>query len=468
MFLPIFPGADRMHFHTRTPRSLHEVVSRAVLGLFAASRPVMTREMLVMAVAMAFVLSAAPAGAQVQQDAQSPAQTPPQTQDAPRFSFSFDNNPSLRIGTNVRLEGHFKSQVDWRDFSDDGSRDALDLNRARVGLDGRVSRYVEYQVEREVRGTKRPWRDVYVNVRPLRAFQVQLGRFKMPFGLEQTTSSMDLNFAYRALASTYLAPSRDVGVMAHGSLLRNALKYELGVFREGGDNARITEEYVRVNRRTVAGRIVTRPLRALPYASLRELDIGAAFTAGLVPEGLNSLRFETVSGERLADRIYVNGLRRRIGAELRWRPGPLSFDGEVIRVSDERRGQGIYDDNLPDAVQQGWYLSGTWLITGEEKKDDVDPAAPFLQGGLGAFEIAGRLEALTFGGGPRDEAASPGPRARRIPEKRDMAWTVGLNWYVNRFVRVRANVVRELREQAATIPLLTRAWSRTLRVQFQF
>lgn len=419
----------------------------------------------------ALFLTAAPASAQVQQDQQTPRPEGSTANEERAVRLSFNDNPSLRIGSNVRLEAHFKSQVDWRDVSDDEAdedRDAFDLNRARVGLDGRISRYVEYQVEREVRGTKRPWRDVFVKVRPMRALQVQLGRFKMPFSLEQTTGSMDLNFAYRSLASTFLAPSRDVGVMAYGTVLRNGLKYELGVFREGGDNARITEEAFPVSQRTVAGRIVTRPLTAVPNAALRELQVGLAFTTGRVPEGLNSLRLEAVSGERLVDRVYVNGLRRRVGAELLWRPGPLSVQGEVIRVSEERRSQGIDNEDLPEAVQRGWYLSGTWLITGEEKKDNVEPAAPFLQGGLGAVEIAGRVEGLTFGGGPRNEPALPGPRARRILETTDTAWTVGLNWYLNRFLGIRTNIVREVQEQDGPFPMRDRVWSRTLRVQFQF
>ena len=115
-----------------------------------------------------------------------------------------------------------------------------------------------------------------------------------------------------------------------------------------------------------------------------------------VPEGLNSLRAETIPGDTFVDRVYVNGLRRRLGAELQWRPGPLSVQGEVIRVSEERRGQGIDNENLPDAVQRGWYLSGSWLITGEEKKDNVDPAAPFPGGS--AVRDRRRLKASLLGG----------------------------------------------------------------------
>jgi phosphate-selective porin OprO and OprP len=410
--------------------------------------------------------------AQVNPDLLAPAEQRTDGQEQPpRVSLSFKDNPSLRIGSNVRFDVHFKSQADWRDFSDQGagsSGDEFDLNRARIGIDGRVSRYVEYQVERELRSARRPWRDVFANVRPLRAAQVQLGHFKMPFSLDQTTSSMDINFAYRSLAGTYLAPGRDVGLMAHGGVFRNRLRYEAGVFREGGDNARLNEQIDAARQRTIAGRVVARPWNAARFASLRNLEVGAAFTAGQVPEGLNSLRAEAIGGDRLVDRVYVNGLRRRLGAELQWRPGSASVQGEIIRVTEQRRGQGIDNENLPDVVHRGWYLSGTWLITGEEKKGNIDPARPLLQGGFGALEIAGRVEALTFGSRSRSGPALPGPRAARILETRDMAWTLGLNWYVNRFVRVQANAIREQREEGgATLPALGGAWGRTFRVQFQ-
>jgi phosphate-selective porin OprO/OprP len=392
------------------------------------------------------------------------------SQDPSRIAFSFEKNPSLRIGPNLRFDIHFKSQADWRDFPDQtaDSDDVFDLPRARIVLDGRATKYVEYQVEREMRDATRPWRDVFANVRPLRAFELRVGRFKMPFGLEQTTGVMDLNFAYRALASSYLAPGRDIGAMAHGRLLRNMLRYEAGVFREGGDNARAVDQIASASQRTTAARVVTRPWAATGVSSLRNLEVGAAFTAGRVPEGLNSLRAETIPGDRLSERIYVNGARRRLGAELQWRSGPASVQAEVIRVIEERRGQGIDNENLPDAIQRGWYLAGTWLITGEEKKGNIEPARPLLQGGPGAVEIAGRVESITFGSSSANDPPAPGPRARRVLEKRDAVWTIGVNWYLTEFLRVQANVIREQREEGAIVlPTLGRTWSRTFRVQFQ-
>ncbi len=420
--------------------------------------------------AILLLAAVVPASAQSSQDGPRPGVERSESQEQSRVAFSFEKNPSLRIGSNLRFDVHFKSQADWRDFPDQtaDSDDVFDLHRARIVVDGRATKYVEYQVEREMRGANRPWRDVFANVRPLRAFELQVGRFKVPFGLEQTTGVMDLNFAYRSLASSYLAPGRDIGAMAHGRVVRNTLRYEAGVFREGGDNARVVDEIGSSSQRTMAARVVARPWSAARFSSLRNLDMGVAFTAGRVPEGLNSLRAETIPGNRLAEPVYVNGLRRRLGAQLQWRPGSASVQGEIIRVNDERRGQGIYDDNLPAAIQSGWYLAGTWLVTGEEKKGNIDPSRPLFQGGFGAVEVAGRVEAITFGSRSVAEPPSPGPRARRILEKRDTLWTVGVNWYLNEFLKVQANVIREEREEGGILlPTLGRTWSRTFRVQFQ-
>jgi phosphate-selective porin OprO and OprP len=429
------------------------------------------RDLFVAVAALTLGMSPAPANAQIATEPQPAVEQGRETPKEPSFAFSFDKRPSLRAGKGFRLDMHFKSQVDWHDFPDGttGSEDVFDLHRARLGVSGRVSRLIEYEFEREVRDAKRPWRDAFVNVRAFRALQVQLGRFKIPFSLDQTTGTTDLDFAYRSFAASYLAPSRDVGAMAHGSLWMNRLKYEAGIFRRGGDNARATEVLTPVSEQTLAARLVAKPWnasRAVP--ALRRLAFGAAFTSGRVPEGLNSLVAETVPGDRLVDRIDVNGGRQRLGVELQWRPGPFSIQSELMRVRDERRKQGIDNEDLPALVQRGWYISGTWVLTGEQKKDNVEPARPLLHGGIGALEIASRLEALSFGSTTLDATPAPGPRARRILPASNAAWTLGLNWYVNQFIKLQANLIREHRDGNGVVPSTWgRAWSRTVRVQFQ-
>ena len=69
-----------------------------------------------------------------------------------------------------------------------------------MGIQGHFFKHIEFEVERELTGqelTERDlligyaadslWKDAYVNVRSIDNFQVQLGRFKIPFGLDQLT-----------------------------------------------------------------------------------------------------------------------------------------------------------------------------------------------------------------------------------------------------------------------------------------
>jgi hypothetical protein len=256
--------------------------------------------------------------------------------------------------------------------------------------------------------------------------------------------------------------------MVHGTVGWNGLKYEAGLFRQGGEDLSDGGTTRNVTARPAAGRVVLRPWESAPSGDwLRKLAFGVAYSSGRVPEGLNGLRGRTVAEETFFESVYVKGRRRRFGAEAQWRPGPASVQGEIIATSDERRGQGIDDEDLPDAVAHGWYVSGTWLVTGEVKKDNIEPRKPFLKGGPGAFELAGRIEEIRFGSRLKSGQTMPGPRAWRVIEKSDRVWTAGVNWYLNQFIRVQVNLIRERREdEGLVLPDGGKLWNRTFRVQF--
>ena len=427
----------------------------------------------VAAAALAAVLLsvAAPVAAQTQPDGSGSSANPGDPADGPRVRFTFDKHPSIHVRKLFELDVRVKSQTDWRDFpSGPGTvpKNVFDLHRARVGIEGTLLMRFDYQIEREFHDTTRPWRDVYMDARVLRDLQIQGGHFKIPFGLDQLTSGMDLDFSYRSLAGTYLAPGRDVGLMAHGRLFTDVVKYQAGVFRQGGENVRASERTEAQSDRTVAARVVVKPWSGLrTRRSLRSFAAGIAFTDGRLPEGRNSLRGKTVPGDAFFEPVYVKGGRQRVGAEFQWRPGPMSVQAEVMRARDQRHGQGIDNENLPDAVARGWYVSSTWLVTGERKKDTVKPARPFLKGGIGAVELAGRVESLSSGNKGSTGVSFAGPRAPWILGMTDNVWTTGVNWYVNEFIKLQADLIREQREAGGIIiPAQGRLWSRTLRVQF--
>ena len=392
------------------------------------------------------------------------------SQASAQVTFTFDKRPSLEIHDLLTADLRVKSQSDFRDFPEEPGRDdkaLFDLHRARVGVEGRFLKRFDYQVERELRDTSRPWRDVYLNARVLQDLDVRAGKFKIPFSLDQLTGSMDLDFNYRSLAGSFLSPGRDVGLMAHGRLLHDIVRYQTGVFRNGGDNVSASERTDPQTRRTYAGRLVVRPWDGSKgHKLLRSMAAGMAYTNGDLPEGRNSLRGKTVPGDPFFDPLYVNGRRQRIGAEFQWRPSSVGLQGELIRTRDERIRQGMEDETLPDALARGWYVSGTWLVTGERKKDSIEPARPLFRGGIGAVEIAGRVERLHSSS---DGAAGSftTPRSPLIAPRTDQVWTAGVNWYLNDYLKVQANLIREQRaSNGQPIAGLEYFWSRTLRLQF--
>jgi phosphate-selective porin len=137
-------------------------------------------------------------------------------------------------------------------------------------------------------------------------------------------------------------------------------------------------------------------------------------------------------------------------------------------VTDERKNQGIFDEDLPNLISQGWYVSGTWVVTGEAKLEGIEPGAELFRGGVGAIELATRLERLGFGSSLAGEPELTSPRAPNLLETPLRAWTAGVNWYLNRWVKIQFNAIRESMDDPELGPDGESAvfWTRVLRLQF--
>jgi phosphate-selective porin len=400
-----------------------------------------------------------------------PAQKAAKKKKQDAWEVRWNPQPTVRFGKDVRIDFHARYQWDDRN-SEDGSSEAAawsrDLEKHRVGIDGTVAGKFDFQIEREIAGVD-PWRDVFVNYSQFAAAQVQAGKFKLPLGMEENTSVANLDFAYRSLASNQLAPGRDQGLMMHGRVLNRMVRYEVGVFDHDGRNGRTSNTEKVFGGRTVATRFTIQPFRAA-RSSASDLQFGVAVTSSDVPLGLSSLRGESVLGEVFyTSPQNVQGTRRRMAFEGRWRPGPFSVKSEYIRVTTERLGQSVEDTDLAPLVADGWYVSGTWAVTGDRKAHGLDnPRRPLFRGGIGAIELAMRVEKLTFGSAAHDEEPSDGPRAAVVDGSADRATTFGVNWYVNRWVKLQWNAIREdITHQTTTLPESS-SWSRVFRVQLAF
>jgi phosphate-selective porin OprO and OprP len=390
------------------------------------------------------------------------------------WGFRWDNRPSLRLGRGTRVDLRARLQGDLRysdaPIPDDDDNPEFEIARRRLALDGEILNLFDYQVEYEFADDQDPWRDVYINYKQFDFLQVQAGKFKEPFSLDETTSAMNLDFVHRSRLAEFLAPARDIGVMVHGRVFdRGLLRYEFGGFDHDGVNARRNDPAFVFGDRTVAGRVVVQPWRSTKTL-LQDLAIGTAFTASDVPEGVVGLKARTsLDSPFYVPAVWVKGGRQRIGFEARWRPGPFSLKSEYVKLTQERLGQASDDTDLSKFFGEGWYVSGTWAITGERKEDGVDePRRPFLQGGIGAVELALRLENIKFGSMADNDEPSSGPRADVVLGNSNRLQTYGVNWYLNRWVKIQLNFVRERLADPTQGPLPEQSsfWSRFVRFQF--
>lgn len=396
------------------------------------------------------------------------------TKTAKEWKFWWDNRPAVRYGDLVRIDFRARVVSDVR-RSDAALRDndtsRFDIARRRVGVSGEIADVADFQIEREL-ADAHGWRDVYLNYRGLDRMNIQGGQFKLPFGLDENTSSTNLDFVYRSRAAT-LSPGRDTGVMAHGRVRR--LRYAAGVFTRDGDNGRDSGTPRISSSMTAAGRLLVQPFRS-SKSVFEDLQAGVAYTSSDVRAGLADLRGPTTLSEPFfRPEFAVQGMRRRVGLEMRWRPGPFSVQSELVRMTSERRGQSVDDTDLPPLTAAAWYVHGTWVATGEQKSRGADePNRPLFGGGFGSVELAARLEGVRFsssGAGP----PSTGPRAETILPHRDRAITLGVNWSPNRWMRVQANLVRDTMsiptgEVPLSGPLVdgpsSSFWSRVVRFRF--
>lgn len=387
--------------------------------------------------------------------------------------FVWKRHPSIRAGNWLRLNFRARLQMDWTVLDPETSvnPDLFDFERRRFAVEGVLFQRFEFEVSRETAETDFPWKDVYGNIRIARGLQVRGGRFRIPFSLEQTTGPTDLDFIERSRIAARLAPGRDTGVVVHGNLFDRGLRYNAGVFANDGDIAATTAN-LRTGQRTVAGRVVAQPLRWLPSLVpqwMREVSVGGAATSSNVPEGLYGIRGRTVASDTTFPAYFVNGNRRRVGAELSWMPGPFSVKAEFIDMREQRLKQSLRAEDLPDMIQRGWYLSGTWVVTGQRKSRGLDRGRyiPFLRR-WGAVELTTRYEAIRLASDTSTGLSSRSTRAFNATRQSDRVWTFGANWYLTQWVKLQANFIRDRLEDSFRAPIqgVPSYWIYKFRTQF--
>jgi hypothetical protein len=383
--------------------------------------------------------------------------------ESPRaFQISFKNRPSLRIGEFAKVDIRSKWHFDFRGFSPGvwnppamvtalpQTPPTFYLTRARIGLKGHVTERVHYEFERDLRQTVgsdhewHPWKDNYLDIQVFRFLGIEVGKFKMPFGMEANLSEDHLDFAFKSRVSDLLSPGRERGVMLHSTFMKkDRLEYSVGVFRYDGEGSDIHGQPT--GKQTLAASLRGEPLRYLRFIPkpLRKTHLGIALTEGEMIPGLNGVKGDTFSRFTYFDHMYVQGRRTRIGAEVSWSGGPFLIKGEYMHMSEERKRQGIFGEDLPDEITRGWYFMGSWDVFGKTKSSGRPEKGFLSHGGFGSVQLSARCDIIAFYSAPGSGVPSRSPRAPAILPNGERTWTFGPTWYVNRFATIQGNAQRE-------------------------
>lgn len=355
-----------------------------------------------------------------------------------------------KAGFEIALTGYgqldFVSFLDWRDLDPTSSLkdNAFTVRRLRPSIEGKWRRLsFELQgdfadlVESRTNLSAERLRNAWVDYRFAKSLAFRAGNQKVPVSPEWLTSAARIDFIERSRLADRLAPGRDWGVLLHGEVGKR-FAYEAGVFL--GDD-RVAQSRADT---TGAARVVWSPSTSLAVGGSFSLgDVAAEpFGPGLEPQH-NGLNGKAVPDFDFFKRKFVDGQRRRLGADAAYVRGPFAVKGEFLHLREERLGQGANFEDLPAVIGRGWAFSASWLVTGEKKKRAVKPSRP-LFGGVGAVELALRYEDLHFDDeGPGTGFAGVGDRSRNLRPAGDRAFTGGLSWWPTHWMRLMVNVAVE-------------------------
>lgn len=387
---------------------------------------------------LALLTAAATAGAQQKAPPKPQAKEPPKGWTAEPFSIS-NKAAGFRLALAGYAQADFRSFQDWQvgDGSDPSARaEESEWRRLRVGFEGEW-RKLEFEFDVDPAFDEGDeLKDARLTLRLARSFEVTGGHFKLPVSPEWLTSASKTDFIERSAVVNALAPGRDWGGLLGGELGR-ALEWSAGVF--DGDSRSST----RRAGATAAARVVLKPASWL--------DLGGSYAQGDVtadPAGpeldppAKGLEGVSATGYEFFPSVYVNGKRRRWGADARLQGGPVALWGEFLEAREERNGQGPVLEDLPDVYGRGWSATFTWLVTGEEKTRTVRPRRG-LFAGPGAVELSARYEELRFDDVSNEGFEAAGSRARNVRPAGIRTITAGLSWWPTTFLRFQGNVLLE-------------------------
>jgi phosphate-selective porin OprO and OprP len=364
------------------------------------------------------------------------------------FSFtSADGAYRLRVGGSAQIEGIYY-------LGDDEvpKNNTFFVRRVRPYLQGTVATYFDYQLVLDVAGggtTTVLDANVTANIAP--AFKIQAGRFKTPFGLEYLQSDPVTAFIERGFP-TQLSPGRDAGAQVLGDVLDGRLGYQVGIFN--GPTDRADRDTDTSDDKEGIARIFATPFKDTGIAALEGLSLGLAGSYGHddpVRNATNTVitasslpTYVSPGGTQFfgyAATAIAAGERTRYSPQLYYTWGAWDVLAEYVSSSqDVRTATFATNVNLTDprtVTNTAWQIESGYVLTGENAGfRGVSPAGGGLGAtGWGALQVVLRVSELQVD----EEVFDHGLASRATSAESAFNLGVGLNWWLNRNLRIALN-----------------------------
>ncbi len=325
--------------------------------------------------------------------------------------------------------------------------DTFDIRRARVGVKARFLDYYEGEIVLNGTGGA-PTMDVaYLNVAWWKPAQIRVGQFKMPFSLEQLTSSNNIDFVERSVLDRYIA-AKEIGAMLHGSPVKG-ITYGLAV--SNGRPQNNAEGDNRVDSKDIIGRVTA---NFAEIADIKDvvLHAGLAYSKGDISkgDGLGGNRGpETNSGITYFTApavASVNGVdnsidRTRLGLEGAVAYGPFKFQTQYLTTNFDYKANAT--TNVDEDIKT-FYAQALWTITGETH------ASRYRNGAFSGIKPKSNFDPKTFSGGAWEvgvryakfDASDIADNVGGTGFAKSDAWTYGVKFVPNPHVRFMLDYVK--------------------------
>jgi len=361
-----------------------------------------------------------------------------------------DNKFDLKIGGRLHFEGQWNDADNdleatkrYNGNSGDSTvtqtigplEDAYEVRRARIYISGTIYEHVEFKWQYDFAKGATAEKDVYGGLINLGDWipNFRAGHMYEQFGLDALTSSNDSVFIERSAISNAIAPNRNPGFQIWKNWKdenkEERFTWAAGVYRnDTGDNGVATGD---------GAYDVTARITGTPYweqSGKKMLHLGlATMRRSVAGRGSEQVTYSSNPEVDTFGNFVSTGQMKE--ADVDWRYGAESafiynkwcFAGEYMQTHTK-----LINTTLDDPTFNGWYVQGSYVITGENRRwkpaeavfQNPRPFAnAFDNGGIGAWEVALRYSTLDLTDGHVASGGVEGGSLKMI--------TAGLNWYLN-------------------------------------